>query len=494
MTRIGIDLGTTNSGAAFHDGLSAQIIELASGHPTMPSVVSLDAADVPIVGRRALKKAIKDPQFTFANFKRHIGKAYTDGEDYGPQVVPGTDGQRWYQGRTRLWAPEEFSAEILKALKARAEERLAAKVTGAVITVPAYFDNNRIEATRAAGKQAGFRKVDILTEPEAAVLAYGLNRSKFSRVVVVDLGGGTFDIVLAEVGKGYFRPLAKSGNDQLGGVDWDRRIRNRLVEQFQAQHGRDLPALSQLRLEPEAENAKKELTEADQAMIDVWNVSLDPNGGGMQDVRLDLAREEFEALTADLVTTMMAIVQRTLASVDMPPEKITDVLLVGGMTRVPAVRAAVSDYFGAARLRDSVPVDLVVAIGAAIKAAELDGRLTDKMAIDDVAAHAFGFEDNSGRFQQVIPKGAPFGRISTVEVTNAQDGQDVIPIAVLQGESPVARENTVLARYDHRIAPCPAGEAAVELEFMLDDEGLAMVAGRDLATGETFSILKGGKS
>lgn len=494
MNTIGIDLGTTNSAVAFDDGHGPQIIELASGHATMPSIVALDAADKPIVGRQALKKAVRDPEFTFANFKRQIGKPFVEGEDYGPQIVPGPEDQRMYRGRNRLWAPEELSAEILKALKARAEDRIGGKVGGAVITVPAYFDNDRIKATRDAGRLAGFgKKVTILTEPEAAVLAYGLNRKKFGRVAVFDLGGGTFDIVIANVGSGLFKTLKKSGNDELGGVDWDRPIRQALVDAFREQHGRELPDLSKLRLDPEAEAAKKELSEAEDTQIDIWNASLDPDGSGMLDVKLTLTREKFAEMTKHLVDSAMDITRRTLASAEILPEQITDVLLVGGMTRVPAVRKAVADYFGAARLRDSVPVDLVVAIGAAIKGAEIDGRLVKQMAFEDVTTHAFGFEDESGRFQQVLPKGTPYGRVETVTVSNAQAGQDKLPIAILQGESPVAKENTVLARYDHKIAPGDVASAEVELEFMLDDEGLLVAAGRDVTTGETFTILEGGK-
>lgn len=495
MITIGIDLGTTNSCVAFNDGNGSQIIETAGGDATLPSVVMEDENGALLVGKSALRRAVRDPRFVFSGVKRQLGLAFVEGEDYGPQVVAGPDGLRWYQGRTRLIAPAELLAAILATLKASAERRIGRKVDGAVIAVPAYFDNNRILATQEAGRLAGFRKVTIITEPEAAVLAYGLNRRKYQRVVVFDIGGGTFDIVVAAVGANLFKPEAKSGNDALGGIDFDRKIRERMIAEYQDRHGRDLndAPVSLLKMDPVAESAKKDLSEQERTLVDVQNVAMDRDEMIMRDISFELDREAFDAMTAHLVAQAMDITRRTMATAERIPKEIDEVLLVGGMTRVPAVRQAVEAYFGADKLRDGVSADLVVAIGAAIKAAQIDRRLPMQMSAEELTAHAFGLETTGGEFAQVLPAGSAYGALRHVIVTTALAGQDKLPLRVLQGTELKATANAVLARYDHKVSPGEARAASVQVEFMIDENGILMVAGKDLDTGETFNILEGSK-
>lgn len=490
---IGIDLGTTNSCVAFHDGISAQIIETAGGAPTLPSVVGEDSDGNLVVGNRALKWAVREPTFVFTNIKRHIGLPFVDGEDYGSQIVKGPDGRRWFQGRKRIYSAEELSAEILKVLKANAERRLGREIQRAVITVPAWFNNSRLAATQEAARLAGFRKSTMITEPEAAVLAYGLHRAKFGRVLVFDMGGGTLDIVYAQTGEGLFKPLAKSGDDQLGGVDFDRRIRDEVIRVYAEKHRRDLRNSPQslLKIAPEAEAAKKELSESKAALIDIQNLAFDHETSMMRDISLELTREEFDRLTADLVAQAMQITARVMASAKRTVQQVDTVLLVGGMTRVPAVRRAVAEYFGEAKLRDEVSADLVVAIGASIRAAEKDRRLSS-VAIEDVTAQAFGLEIEGGEFLQVIPKGAPYGETRSIVVTTLEDGQKVIPIAILQGGELEARRNALLARHDWLPQPdAPAGGPSLQLDFSLDESGILTVRGKDLEHGYEFNILEG---
>ena len=491
---IGIDLGTTNSCVAFNDGHGTQVIDI-NGAPTLQSVVAETQDGKLLVGELALRRIVRDTSFVFSNVKRHIGRAFIEGEDYGPQIAPGPDGQRWFRGRSGLIPAAQLAAEILKVLKQVAERRIGRKANAAVIAVPANFDNEQVLATQEAGRLAGFRKVTVISEPEAAVLAYGLNRQDFQRVLVFDKGGGTLDTVVASTGRNLFTVEGKDGNDHHGGIDYDARIRARMIDWYREQYGRDLSEepLSLLRMAPAAEAAKKDLTGAEETTVEATGVAMDRAEMMMRDVLFDLTRAEFETMTEHLTAESMAIVQRTLDKAKRVPGEIDEVLLVGGMTRVPAVRAALAAMFGEKKLRDSVPADLVVAIGAAIKAAQLDRRLPVQMKAEEITAHAFGLETESGEFAQILPAGSRYEAFAEVIVTTTQDGQDVIPLRVLQGGDLVARKNTVLARYDHRVAPGPARSQSVKVEYLLDDRGILMVAGRDLDTGAVFNVLEGSK-
>jgi len=491
MTMIGIDLGTTNSCVAFHDGISPQVIEASSGTATMPSAVGFDPSGKMVVGHFALKAVRRNERYVFTEIKREIGRTFVEGEDYGPQIVPGPDGKRAFAGPDRAYSPQELSAEILKVLKARAEDRLGKKVTGVVITVPAGFDPHRVTATEEAAKMAGFRKVQSLTEPEAAVLAYQMNRTKFSRVVVFDLGGGTFDVVVAKVGNGAYQPLAKSGFDQLGGTDYDRQIFNYVSDQYKAEKGQDLrdKPMSVLKLKPEVEAAKKDLTEVDLATVECINGAFNPEEGIMGDVRCDVSVETFDALTAELTKQAMEITKRVMSDAKLTPRDIDDVLLVGGMTRVRSVRKALEDFFGEKKLRDHVNPDLAVAVGAATKAAEIEGRIAERTVVEDITAMAFGIEVEGNRFVQFLPKGVPYGSMESKILTAARDGQASLPIAIIQGDDPKANNNTVLTELVLEITPGPAGSQSIQLDMMVDESGKPLATWKDLDTGASGEVL-----
>lgn len=492
---IGIDLGTTNSCVAWYDGTRTEVIEVPGGGQLLPSVVTYMADGKVMVGRSALRRINRayDPRYVFMNAKRHIGLPFVEGEDYGPQIIEGKDGGRVFAGQTKDYTPVEISAEILRTLKDVAERRIGKKVTGAVITVPAYFENTpaRIKATIEAGKLAGFSKVQTFTEPEAAALAFGVQKETYSKVAVFDLGGGTFDIVLMEAGRGAIRIADKNGWDELGGLNFDKEIENLIVERYASEHGIDLreKPISMMKIGLAAEDAKKELTDTDEAPVQIANVAFDEDQRKTGDIAFDLSREAFEARSRKLTDTAIEITKRCLDQVGWNVKEVREVLMVGGMTRVPMVRQAVADLFGEDRLRDRVSPDLAVAEGAAIKAALLDGRYVDSVSLNDVTGQHFGVEVEGGRLAVVLPRGSAHGDVRSVTVTTAQDQQDMIPIAIVQGEAGHVSGASVLARYDHRVSETQAGVPSIELDFMVDENGLLIVAGKDLDTDETFEVL-----
>lgn len=495
MTTIGIDLGTTNSCVAWHDGMKAEIIEVA-GQTTFPSVVSVENGNV-IVGELAkdnLSRRDRQPEFVFSNIKRHIGLPFNDAEDLGPQIAGDEDGMRAFIGPDRLFSPEELSAEILTVLKAAAEKRLGETITKAVICIPAYFDNNRQRATAEAARLAGFKTVTIFTEPEAAALAFGIEKQKYTRVAVFDLGGGTFDIVLMDVDQGQMEIVDKNGSAELGGRDWDTRIEDFAVARFQQKTGKDPRdrVISMLKLAPEAEKAKRRLSQIPETAVEVQGFYFDGDDKGMMlDISEPLTKAEFESLTADLVERCLARTQDCLDAAGRRVEQIDEVLLVGGMTRVPAIRAAVGEFFGGAKIRETVSADLAVAMGAATKGAQLDKRLRATFT-NNITPQPFGIEAEGDVYALAVPKSAPYGEVYTLVVTTAEENQGHIPIAVLQGDRDRASENAVLARYDHPVAAAPAGEVRLTLEFMPDEDGVLVVSGRDESTGENFEILGAG--
>ncbi|MEM6898468.1 MAG: Hsp70 family protein [Pseudomonadota bacterium] len=494
MTTIGIDLGTTNSVAAYHDGLRHELIEVGNGRTMLPSVVAAREEDGRfLVGAQAQKRIVRrDPRFVYSNIKRQMGQPFVDGEDYGVQIANDGAGERAFVGPNgSLFAPEELSAEILKVLKASAERRLNGKVTGAVITVPAGFENNQVKATMEAAKIAGFKRVEIMTEPEAAAIAYGFDKGKLSRLVVFDLGGGTFDVVLMNAGGGSVKTIDKDGNASLGGINFDARLINTIADRFQTSTGMDLrdKQIAMMKIAPAAEEAKIDLSSEPETEINVVNVALDTDSGQMMDVSEEISREEFEASANDLIANAIEIADRMMSRAKRSPRQVDEVVLVGGMTRMPAVRKAVEDYFGSAKIRDSISADHAVAIGAAIRAAEKDKRLTGRASSTDITAMAFGIEIEHNAFAQIIPKGAPYGHVESVMISTSTDDQSVIPIAILQGADPKASSNAVLARYDHKVTPGPAASQTVQLEMMVDENGVLMVAGEDKDSGEKFEVI-----
>ncbi|WP_370372985.1 Hsp70 family protein [Henriciella pelagia] len=492
---IGIDLGTTNSAVAWHDGVSVEIIETSSGKTLLPSVVSIDDKDRIVVGHQAQKQIRRHmrPEYVFTNIKSHIGMPFIEGEDYGLQIT-NVEGERWFRGPNDLdYSPVELSAEILKTLKASAERRLGKEVTQAVIAVPAYFNNIRVEKTREAGKLAGFRKVIIRTEPELAAMAYGLDKEKMSRIAVYDLGGGTFDFVLLRAGDRRLEYLAKLGDDQLGGYLYDRAIQKWLVDAYRQDEQREISKIGLLRLAPAIEDAKKELTDFDSAEIAQVGVFFDSDLGDTLDVNYTIAREKFETLVESFTRQTVEITKRALQMANKTVRDVDEVLLVGGMTRVPSVRKAVASLFGEAKLRDRENPDLVVAKGAAIAAAIEDGRSPGRTSYNHVTAQPFGLIGKHDTVHMLVPAGTPYGQKSKVSIFHlgtAEDGQTVIPIAIVQGDSRSARECTVLARYDHKVPAGPARSEKVDIEVMVDEEGQLIVAGVDCRTGQTLRILE----
>ena len=492
MTTIGIDLGTTNSVVAYHDGIKCEFIETSSGQILLPSVVSIRENGEALVGHLALRqmRREKNPEFVFSNIKRQIGLPFNEGEDYGIQIVD-KDGLRAFNGPDRAYTPEELSAEILKTLKAAAERRIGKKVKQAVIAVPAYFNNNRVAATMEAARLAGLKPI-IKTEPEMAGKAFSIDKQKFSRIAVFDLGGGTFDLVLMEAGEGKIDILQKDGWDELGGINFDQEVKAWLIAQYKEDEGKDLSEqqISLLKLAPVIEDAKRDLTDMQETTIEVMGVFYDHETGATLDLSYKMSRDLFDELTKRHIDKCLEITKRALDRNGWTVRNVDEVLLVGGMTRVPAVREAVGELFGKGKLRDRVNPDLAVAEGAAIAAAEEDGRQVKRTSYNDVIGQAFGVEGKDGKFEQFIPAGAPFGHVHTQVVTTSADGQAIIPIAILQGNEREASKCALIVRHDHKVKPGPAKSQSVELEFMVDHDGQLIVAGKDHDTGQPLVILE----
>jgi len=488
---IGIDLGTTNSAVAWHDGKKTEIIETSSGQLLLPSVVMVQEDGSLKVGRQAQLSLRRDmdPRYVFSNIKRHIGMPFSEGEDYGKQVI-NHDGMRWFIGPDDMnYSPEELSAEILKTLKAAAERRLGKTVTKAVIAVPAYFNPDRIKKTQDAAALAGL-KATIWTEPQLAAIANNVEREEFARVAVFDIGGGTFDIVLLEAGRGHIEPLAVGGNDELGGADFDNAVMRYVMEAYREREGVDLSqgAVSEIKLMPAVEEAKKELSDSNVTEVAAQSVHYDTETGKTYDVRERLTLETFNEVTKRFVDQAMAITRRTLEQANLQPTDFTEVLLVGGMTRVPAVRQAVIEMFGEKRVRDGLNPDWAVVIGAAMVAAREDGRLKPGSFESQITAKPFGIETTGGKFMPILPAGTPYGEVESVILTNAHDQQCVVPIDILQGDSVRAEECHVVARHDHKVTPGPKRGVAIILELMVDENGNVLASGHDLDTDEKFSI------
>lgn len=491
MTTIAIDLGTTNSAVSYMRDGRIEIIEATSGQQLMPSVVSVDKDGKLTAGHQALRKLKRDknPEFVFSNIKRHIGMPFKEGEDYGPQII-NIDGERWFRGpNDNAYSPEELSAEILKVLKSAAEKKIGKTVKKAVITVPAGFDNTRVSATIEAAKLAGLKAI-IKTEPEMAALAFGMLQKKFCRMFVYDLGGGTFDAAIGTATKGDVQMHDNLG-DELGGADFDKAIWRFIAETYREDEGKDLnlQQIAHLKLMPVIEESKRELSDADHTVVEATGIYVDYESGGTRDIRYDLSRDQFEDLTKHLVQGTIDITKRLLEQNDKSVRDFDEVLLVGGMTRVPAVRAAIEDLFGTKRIQDHESPDLAIVRGAAIAAAQEDRTLPGGYNFSSVTSTAFGLEDRHGQFITAIPRGAKPGDIKELIVTTSVDGQASIPIAILQGEPGVrAVECSKLARYEHRVEPGPARKPRVSVQFMVDESMQLLVTGEDQQTKQKFTI------
>nr|PZN70586.1 MAG: molecular chaperone DnaK [Bacillota bacterium] len=466
---IGIDLGTTNSVVAVMEGNQPVLLENREGDRTTPSVVAFTKTGERLVGKVAKRQAITNPDRTIISIKRHMGT------DYRVRIDDKT------------YTPQEISAMILSKLKADAEEKLGEKITQAVITVPAYFTDAQRQATKDAGTIAGLEVLRIINEPTAAALAYGLHKEEDQRILVFDLGGGTFDVSILELGGGTFQVIATAGNNRLGGDDFDERIVNYIADKFQREHGIDLRKDRQAlqRLREAAEKAKIELSSVTTTNINLPFITMTPDGP----VHLDetLTRAKFEELTADLVEATMGPTRQALEDAGLKPHEIDKILLVGGSTRIPAVQEAVRRFFGKEPYKGINP-DEVVAMGAAIQAAIIKGEVKDVLLLD-VTPLSLGIETLGGVFTKLIERNTTIPTRKSQIFTTAADGQTQVEIHVLQGERPMAADNKTLGRFIlDGIPPAPRGVPKIEVTFDIDVNGIVHVSAKDLGTGKEQKI------
>jgi molecular chaperone DnaK len=490
---IGIDLGTTNSVAAIVEAGVPRVIENREGSRLTPSVVAISKNGERLVGILAKRQAITNPQNTIFSIKRLIGRRYSDPEvQKAKQKLPyeiresengGVEvkmGDRWYR-------PEEISAMILQKIKMDVEEKLGEKITEAVITVPAYFDDSQRSATKAAGEIAGFNVRRILPEPTAAALAYGLDKNVNQKILVYDFGGGTFDVSILEIGDNVIETKAIGGDSYLGGDDFDQRIIDYLIEEFKKQEGVDLSKdpLALQRLKEAAEKAKQELSSLYETEINLPFITS--VGGEPKHLYFKLTRSKLEELTRDLVERSIEIVDKTLKEANLTPQDIDEIILVGGQTRMPLIQQRVREYFGKEPRKDINP-DEVVAIGAAIQAGILQGDIREILLLD-VTPLTLAIETLGGIAHPMIPKNTPIPYSKTEIFTTAEDNQTAVEIHVVQGERPMARDNKTLARFIlEGIPPAPRGIPQIEVTFDIDVNGILTVTARDKATGKTQSV------
>lgn len=466
---IGIDLGTTNSVVAVMEGGEPTVITNAEGSRLTPSVVGFSKTGERLVGQLAKRQAISNPDRTVISIKRKMGSDYKvriDDKEYTPQ---------------------EISAMILQKLKQDAENYLGEKITKAVITTPAYFTDSQRQATKDAGTIAGLEVLRIINEPTAAALAYGLDKSNDHTILVFDLGGGTFDVSILELGDGVFEVKATSGNNHLGGDDFDERIMKWLIEQFKSETGIDLSndRMAMQRLKEAAEKAKIELSGVLTTNINLPFITADQTGPKHLDV--NLSRAKFDELTADLVEATMGPTRRALEDAGLTPKDIDRVILVGGSTRIPAVQEAIKRFIGKEPHRGVNP-DECVAIGAAIQAGVLVGEVKDVLLLD-VTPLSLGIETLGGVFTKIIERNTTIPTSKSQVFSTAADNQPSVDIHVLQGERPMAADNKTLGRFElSGIPPAPRGVPRIEVTFDIDANGIVHVSAKDLGTGKEQKI------
>lgn len=490
---IGIDLGTTNSCVAVMDGKTSKVIENAEGMRTTPSIVAFSDDGERLVGQPAKRQAVTNPERTFFAVKRLVGRRYDDpmvekDKKLVPyKIVKASNGDAWVEADGKTYSPSQVSAFILQKMKETAEAHLGQKVDQAVITVPAYFNDAQRQATKDAGKIAGLEVLRIINEPTAAALAYGLDKSKSGTIAVYDLGGGTFDVSILEIGDGVFEVKSTNGDTFLGGEDFDMRLVNYLADEFQKEQGINLrnDKLALQRLKEAAEKAKIELSSTTQTEINLPFITADQSGP--KHLTMKLTRAKFEALVQDLVDKTIEPCRKALKDAGLTAGEIGEVVLVGGMTRMPKIQEVVKQFFGKEPHKGVNP-DEVVAIGAAIQAGVLQGDVKDVLLLD-VTPLSLGIETLGGVFTRIIERNTTIPTKKSQVFSTAEDNQSAVTIRVFQGEREMAADNKILGQFDLMgIPPSPRGMPQIEVTFDIDANGIVNVSAKDKATGKEQQI------